>query len=266
MDKAGSDYWSQFWKEAPLPSPINFSGKSIHDYPYRILDKKFRKALRGTETTDRLFLEIGCGNSAFLSYLHQAFGFRIVGLDYSEQGCMMTRRILERDHIPGDIHLGDAFNPAPEWIGKFDVVGSFGVVEHFEDTTGTLKAFAKYLKPGGILITSLPNLTGLAGFLQRTLNKPVYDIHVPLTREHISEAVNAAGLEELFTEYYMSVDINVNLEGIDGKEIAASGLKKMLMKPLRLGSKAVWYLEQISGELPKSRLFSAGVFSAARKK
>ena len=266
MDKAGSEYWTQFWKDASLPSAINFSGKSIHDYPYRILDKKFRKAFSGYDTKEKLILEIGCGNSAFLSYFHQAFGFQVHGLDYSEHGCMMTRKILERDKVPGEIRLGDAFNPDTDWTEKFDVVGSFGVVEHFDDTSGTLRSFSSFLKPGGLLITSLPNLAGLAGMIQRTMNKPVYDIHVPLTRERVSSAIRSAGLDEIFTDYYMSVDINVNLEGIDGKSIPATRLKKMFLKPFRYGSKAVCYLEHVTGELPTSRLFSAGVFSVARKK
>jgi len=68
----------------------------------------------------------------------------------------------------------DIFNPPQELIGAFDVVCSFGVLEHFEDSVNTINAFKKFLKPGGILITTVPYLKGATGILQKIMNKPVF--------------------------------------------------------------------------------------------
>lgn len=55
------------------------------------------------------------------------------------------------------------FSPPASMLGKFDVVVTFGVVEHFIDTRACLDAMSQFLKPGGLLVTSIPNLAGWIG-------------------------------------------------------------------------------------------------------
>jgi 2-polyprenyl-3-methyl-5-hydroxy-6-metoxy-1,4-benzoquinol methylase len=53
-------------------------------------------------------------------------------------------------------------------VSAFDVVISFGLVEHFEDTDACLKAINKFLAPKGLLITFIPNMVGFTGFLTKS--------------------------------------------------------------------------------------------------
>ena len=80
-DKAGEEYWTKFWQNFPLPEPIVVNGHSVNNYPYRILHKLFQKAFKGMNTGGMKILEIGCGNSVFLSYFQKEFGFDVYGLD-----------------------------------------------------------------------------------------------------------------------------------------------------------------------------------------
>ena len=73
------------------------------------------------------------------------------------------------------------FDPPDDMKGQYDLVMSFGVVEHFKDTTACLKACAAFVKPGGQMFTMIPNMTGLVGSLQKIIDRNVYDIHVPLS-------------------------------------------------------------------------------------
>ena len=142
-----------------------------------------------------------------LSLIH-IFCFNVCGIDYSENGCIHSKRILEQQGIAGEIVLGDFFNPPKEMYKKFDVVVSFGVVEHFQETAECLKALRKYLKPGGIIITVIPNMAGLIGTLQRILNKKIYDIpvsytHLYITCGHFLINVFSCALPVAFTWFWL---------------------------------------------------------------
>ena len=45
-------------------------------------------------------------------------------------------QILSIEGVKGDIVCADFFSPPESMIEEFDVVISFGVLEHFEDTEG----------------------------------------------------------------------------------------------------------------------------------
>ena len=57
-----------------------------------------------------------------------------------------------------------------------------------------LKQMAVYLKPGGFMITLIPNLAGWLGKLQQFLGPEVMAVHQPLTLEELVEAHTAARL------------------------------------------------------------------------
>jgi SAM-dependent methyltransferase len=147
------------------------------------------------------------------------------------------------------------FEPPPELLRRFDVVFSLGVVEHFEDTTTALKALSAFLKPGGVLLTIIPNMTGLIGDLQRTLNAPVYRIHVPLTAGDLREYHERAGLSVLRSEFLMSTNFGViNLNGLQ----RGPGLffRRATLAVLTRLSRLAWFLESVGLPAPTTRRFA----------
>jgi len=265
LDKASAEYWSDVWSNSPLNLPIDYSNKTARNYPARILHKIFSEELKKHSTQGKTILEVGCGNSSWLSYFANTHGMKVSGIDYSEKGCEQSRKIFERDHVQGNIYFGDFFNPPAEVPRDFDFVYSGGVVEHFEDTTAAIRAFSSYLKKGGIMITTLPNMAGLSGWIQKTFNKPVYDTHVPLTKEAIVDAHLKAGLEILHAQYFASVSMYINLESIDGKKVSFLPIKKFLTKSFSVLSLATWKIENSLFLLPPTKFFSPGIAVIARK-
>jgi len=83
-------------------------------------------------------------------YFAKEFGFKVYGIDYSEIGCKQAREVLSNTGVEGNVICAIFFSPPENLIDAFDVVVSFGVVEHFEDTAG-IAAFSRFLKPNGIL-------------------------------------------------------------------------------------------------------------------
>jgi 2-polyprenyl-3-methyl-5-hydroxy-6-metoxy-1,4-benzoquinol methylase len=104
---------------------------------------------------------------------------------------------LDPDHIIST----DLFAP-PEFLeAMFDLVISFGVIEHCADTAGCIRACARYLKPGGTLISLIPNQRRLIGFLQKHVDRAIFDKHVPLSLQELIRAHEVAGLKELLSTY-----------------------------------------------------------------
>jgi SAM-dependent methyltransferase len=87
------------------------------------------------------------------------------------------------------------FAPPDQLRGAFDVACSFGLVEHFRPTESAISAVAQFCKPGGYVLTTVPNLRGLPGALQTRINRAVYDFHVPLSPDELATAHTRCGLE-----------------------------------------------------------------------
>lgn len=262
-DRAGREYWDRVWADQQFPPDIKPRGGSLWQYRDQLLHRSIARAMEGRPSGLRL-VELGCARSAWLPYFAREFSTEIAGLDYSPIGVEQTVERLAASGIPGDIRCGDLFDPPADWIGAFDVVCWFGVTEHFDDTTAAVRAAARLLKEGGLMITQIPNMSGLIGWMQRTCNKPVYDIHVPLTAKQLATHHRSAGLNVVSSEYMVPLDFGV----VDIEHLPAGlgqRLKAKLLYALRLFAGAVWWLDQRIGPFRPGRLTGAHVLVTAEK-
>ena len=222
------------------------------------------RLLRGRQGQE--ILEVGCAGSFFLPYFADYFGLRASGLDYSEVGCERLRAQLERWGIPAEVVCADLFDPPADLRGRFDVVTSFGVIEHFEDPGRYVRALTALLKPGGLVITTLPNLVGLNGWLMRTFNPGLYALHVPLDRERVARAHAEAGLTVRDCRYFMSVNFGV-LNETTLKSRWRARLLGLFHRVLRRVSFTAWWFEEriLGGSLPASRWLSPYLLCVAEQ-
>ncbi len=146
-------------------------------------------------------LEIGCFPGQFLAAFG-AMGYEINGVDLTPRTKSDMLPWLESLGYPiGEIYEGDFFKFDP---GKqFDLVASFGFIEHFPDWDRVLQMHMDFVAPGGYLVISVPNFRG---FVQKAL-------HYMLDKENYDRHVISAMAPEKW---------RVQLEG-DGFEILESG-------------------------------------------
>ena len=265
MDKAGQKYWNDSWAASDLPDAVNPSDMRLRNYPNRRFHQVFLKLFDKAETRSMRLLEIGCAKSAWLPYFAKEFGFSVSGLDYSPIGCQMAKQVLQANGVEAEVVCADFFSPPENMLGSFDVVVSVGVVEHFEDTAACLKAVSAFLKPGGMLITNIPNMVGWIGAIQKMVNKPVYDIHQLLDPIMLREAHQRAGLEVLECDYFMYTSFGVNnLAGISTNNLTGF-LKKVLLGVMARISMLVWAIEERVGDFLPRKSISPYVNCIARK-
>jgi cyclopropane fatty-acyl-phospholipid synthase-like methyltransferase len=262
-DKAGKSYWDALWKHGRTALEVELRGRDLNQYVNRKFHRFFIDTFRAHPTASQRLLEIGCAKSSWLPYFAKEFRFDVVGLDYSEVGCAQARRMLADAGVKGEVICADLFTPPEELLGTFDLVVSFGVVEHFEDTAACLSAFARFLKPGGMLLTSIPNLAGWIGSIQRMVNRRVFDIHVPLDSQALA-AGHRPSLEILSCEYFLTVNW-----GVINIENWSQPFHRLGTRLRSWASKGVWILEErvplVTRLLKPNRLTSPYINCVARK-
>lgn len=267
IDKAGKQYWDETWKASDLPPVWRVDSLQIRDYPERKLFDYIRQQLaeHGVDKAGYSIVEVGCARSAVLPLFGLKLGMQVYGVDYSEIGCEQARAVLARENVQGEVFTCDVFS-VPDYLKeRFDVVVSFGLVEHFKDTTAVLTALAGLLKPGGIIITNIPNMTGLVGKIQRLLDRDVYDIHVPLSREQLESSHNLAGFQIQHCMYFLASNFGVcNINSIRPGTLRW-WVKKITLAILARVSMTVWLLERWGCTIRPGRFFSPSINCVAVK-
>ena len=265
MDKAQKVYWDSLWKEESMPKAFDPKATNLNNYVNRRFHDYFYGAFKGLDTKEKQLLEVGCARSVWLPYFAREFGFQVSGIDYSGIGCKQAKKVLRREGVEGNVICASFFAPPEEMLGRFDVVVSFGVAEHFEDTTACIHAFSRFLKPRGMLITIIPNLAGLSGILQRLLNRRVYDIHMPMNLSDLWEAHNSLGLKVISCGYFMFANFGVlNLSGLEIDPFLF-WVKKLALSLLQGIAKVIWISELILSPIPPNRLLSPYIICVAQK-
>lgn len=260
-DKAGTDYWNEVWQAGPLPDPVepHLPGRQnrVNRALHQLFSREFSQLARSSQT----LLEIGAARSQWLPYFATEFGFSVTGLDYSPTGCDQAREILHRADVPGHVVEADLFDPPAELQSTFDFVVSFGVVEHFDNTTDCVAALARFLKPGGTMITEIPNLAGLGGRLQRLICPDILSVHVVMTAGDLKQAHLDAGLRVDSCEYIINggfSNLNVSCRS-DGFAFGLISRLPMILTSPFIAMDATMY------STPPNRLTSPYIVCVARK-
>lgn len=264
--KTTEDYWTDFWKNHQLPEFHGVEGSSLKNYVQRNFHAFYFKHLKNDSAKSKSIIEIGCGNSIWLTYFNRTFGMQVAGIDYSEFGCQQTKKILDRDGVIGEVTLADLFHPPADLKEKFDAACSFGVIEHFEDTTDVIKRIASFVKPGGLVFTTIPNMVGIPGWIQKILNREVYNIHKPMTLEYLAQQMEKAGLKVITKELLLPVSFGVTLKAKDDEKIKYYLLKKLFLKSLQVMEKVIWLIDDKIIKVPRTEWFCAGMMVAAEKR
>ena len=254
------DYWDRTWSGLGIPSPVDLENRGIQNHATLALHNRFEDVFSKFRGRQASFIELGCAQSKWLPYFARHWNFSVAGLDASELGCQRSREMLANSGVQGEVVCGDLLNPPRQMIGRFDIAFSQGLVEHFTDTSSAIAACAAFVKPGGIVVTIIPNMTGLVGLLQAFLDRKVYDVHVPMTFELLSAAHQKAGLSVLRCDYLLSANFAV----VNHPNIRARLVNKVVRAALVGATGLVWAVERAGLPIPPSWLMSPYVFCVAK--
>jgi SAM-dependent methyltransferase len=125
-------------------------------------------------------VEVGSAPGEFTAKFGKKFKCVPYGIEYSEVGVEVNRRVFSNDGFdPDNVIHADFFSDefANRYKGAFDAVLSRGFIEHFDDVASVIERHVNLLKPGGYLIVTIPNLRGFNYGLLWLLDKEAIRRH-----------------------------------------------------------------------------------------
>jgi SAM-dependent methyltransferase len=126
----------------------------------------------------------------------------------------------------------DIFKHSPTKF--YDLVVSFGLVEHFTDLGEVFSAHIKYMKPGAILLITLPNFRGINGLLQKYFdpqNLAIHNLEI-MNLRLLKDRLADLGLLEIEVSYYPSTQ--VWLENLAYRGLVVNLIVRVLTKAMAL--------------------------------
>ncbi len=125
-------------------------------------------------------VEIGSAPGEHLVKLKETFGLIPFGIEYSDEGVEVNRALFAaRGLDPQNVLALDFFSEEclTAHRERFDVVVSRGFVEHFEEPAAVVNRHLELLKPGGLLVVTIPNLRGVNHGLTRLFHPELLPMH-----------------------------------------------------------------------------------------
>ena len=158
------EYWDKHWEKTIFEiAPKN--------HPLR---QWIEKEIPSTTTAS--CIEIGCYPGKFLSIFGEK-GYELNGIDLFSGVSSLSDWLKNRGYRCGDFYEADFINFAP--ATSYDLVCSFGFIEHFKNWSEILDKHLKLLKSGGKIIIDVPNLNSPAYYYFYKLFEPkVIESHV----------------------------------------------------------------------------------------
>ncbi len=185
------EYWDGIWENQTASFLAENGADPVIDLQWALFSRFM------TPDPTKKLVEIGCAHSRWLINMRRRFGFEVHGIDYSAVGCRsMSQALAAADFdLGGKIHCRDILGDLTDLAGSFDYVTSFGVIEHFKDPVAILARFALLLRPGGMVLTSIPNTAGAYFGLYRILDRSIYDMHEIIDVSRLRRVHDDAGLQ-----------------------------------------------------------------------
>ena len=188
-------YWDDVLNKAKLPR-INNRRSYHYLVTMNYIDKYIRRG------NYKSFFEVGCGSSGWLPFFATTYNLKVSGIDYSDIGCQLAKKNLELLNIPYErIICKDIFEHGWSEGKKYDIVFSYGVIEHFDNPAEVVQIFSSILNPDGIIITVVPNLNGMMGLLSKYFVPDIYKMHKIINQTQLLDYHEKNGLINLKTGY-----------------------------------------------------------------
>ena len=175
---APQTHWDDVWSNIPPTSTPP--------------DDQLTHWLRGfvKKCQDKTFFEVGCYPGGYTSFFG-SMGYQLSGIDLTPRTADLQKE-LSKNYSVGEIINAD-WNTY-ESQKSYDVVASFGFIEHFTDWKSAIIKQSELVSKDGLFIIETPNL----GY---SFLRTCYHLTDPVTLGiHVKESMNPKAWEQLLLE------------------------------------------------------------------
>jgi SAM-dependent methyltransferase len=163
------EFWEEEYYWANLRPPVRPDPKLPFDRSLVAALEEVAPVRRGDTV-----MEVGCAPAKWLGFYGERFGAYVEGIEYSAKGASLSQANLDALGMSGRIHHADFFTVAPT---QYDLVLSFGFIEHFDDLDSVFARHLEFVRPGGRLIIAVPNFSGVNRVLQQLADPAYLELH-----------------------------------------------------------------------------------------
>jgi trans-aconitate methyltransferase len=187
-------FWANYWeskKGLAFPVPPTYT---FHQVFKQIIGKG------GIQTA----IELGGFPGYYAIFLKKYFGLKTTLFDFFVHQPILKKVLAANQLTTQDVGVieGDLFQYQP--AQQYDLVLSCGLIEHFNDTKDIIARHLNFLKPGGTLLITLPNFTGVNGWVQRRFDPNNYSKHniSSMNPALLAQLSRELGLKEVQSYYF----------------------------------------------------------------
>jgi SAM-dependent methyltransferase len=125
---------------------------------------QFTEAVLDLTAADGQLLDLGCGSGELARHL-AAVGYRVTGCDIAVR-MLRQAAAADREHAIRWIMLEPRWRTLPFTAESLDAVVAASVLEYVRDPAAVLAECARVLRPGGVLLCTLPNVADPVRWLE----------------------------------------------------------------------------------------------------
>ena len=148
-------HWNNVWSSSYYASHRKRLERSQNKLNV-LFDKGELKIYKGMKV-----LDAGCGDGSTLSLLRKQFDVESFGIDISDKALEKALLLSKQENLNIEFKKADV-RSVPYPSNYFDLILSWGVIEHFDNYELAIDEFYRTLKPGGVLNLIQPNKLSFA--------------------------------------------------------------------------------------------------------
>lgn len=204
-NKQSSELWNKYYKEEKINPMVGF----FSAYDIFLCDSILSKHLPFNEKNKEevKICELGSGDGKLLKKIADNFNYTPFGIEFAkgpiEQAKEMGINVIEGDVLDTVI--------LEKYKAHFDVVYSYGFIEHIMPPEKAIEAHLKLLKRGGYFFIQIPRLKGF-NYLKFKIFRPdllpLHNLEI-MEQEVLSRLCKKENIQEIFCKNYGTYKLRV---------------------------------------------------------
>ncbi|MEK7540633.1 MAG: class I SAM-dependent methyltransferase [Patescibacteria group bacterium] len=204
-NKQSAELWNKYYKEEKINPKVGFFSSYdifLHD---SILAKHF--SVNRKNRHEVKICEIGSGDGKLLKKIADNFNCEPYGIEFAK-GPINQAKERGINVIEGDVFNKDILEKYKEY---FDVVYSYGFIEHIMPSEKAVDIHLQILKKGGIFFIQIPRLKGF-NYLKFKIFRPdllsLHNLEI-MEEEYLRLLCKKENVQELFCKNYGTYKLRV---------------------------------------------------------
>lgn len=156
-----SDFWHDIYER-----PQTFTGYSLLKQHHTVM-----QMVQQTQAPGNMILDVGCGTGITVLELAEK-GYRASGIDFAPNMIDRAKQDAEAKGVVCDFQVASAEN-LPYPAQHFDMVIALGLLGNLRDDTACLREMRRVLKPGGIVLLTMPNVLAVDRWISVPRSVPI---------------------------------------------------------------------------------------------